>query len=147
MDVTAITYRNAGQGSLAGVLDLLRQASLPTAGVQEHFSTFLVAEQDDRVIGAIGLEIYGDTALLRSAVVAPEFRNAGIGSGLFSRAHQLAAERDVRRLILLTDTAEEFFRRKGFVTIPAAGVQGPVTSSVEFTGACPSTAVCMELRL
>ena len=147
MDKTLILYRNAGEGSLPGVLDLLRQASLPLAGVAEHFSTFLVAEQDGRVIGTIGLEIYGETALLRSAVVSPEFRNAGVGSGLFSRAHQMAAERGVRRLILLTETAEEYFRKKGFVSIPAASVRGPVTASVEFTGACPSTAVCMELRL
>jgi N-acetylglutamate synthase-like GNAT family acetyltransferase len=147
MDETTIMYRNAGAGDLAGVLDLLRKESLPTGGVPEHFSTFLVAEQGQRTVGAIGLEIYGETALLRSAVVAPEFRNAGIGSGLFSRALQLATERDVHRVVLLTETAEEYFRRKGFAKIDAAGVRGPVTSSVEFSGACPSTAVCMELTL
>lgn len=147
MDKTTIVFRNTGEGSLPGVLALLRQASLPTAGVEEHFANFMIAEQDGRVVGAIGLEIYGDTALLRSAVVAPEHRNTGIGSGLFSRAHQLATEHKVRRLLLLTDTAEKYFRSKGFETISATSVQGPVTSSVEFTGACSSTAVCMELIL
>jgi amino-acid N-acetyltransferase len=142
-----LAVRHTRPDDLPAVLALLAEASLPTEGVEEHFTDFLVAGETGRVTGAIGLEIYGDTALLRSAVVAPAHRSAGLGSALFEDIRALAAARGVRRLILLTNTAEEYFRRKGFVSIPAASVRGPVTASVEFTGACPSTAVCMELRL
>ncbi|MEW6511015.1 MAG: arsenic resistance N-acetyltransferase ArsN2 [Bacteroidota bacterium] len=139
--------RPAAQTDLDTLHALLAEASLPVAGVDEHYRTFLVAERDGELVGAIGVELYGETALLRSAVVAPAWRNAGIGSALFAQIVALARKHAVRRLILLTETAEEYFRRKGFRTIDAATVTGPVTGSVEFTGACPSHAACMELTL
>jgi amino-acid N-acetyltransferase len=49
--------------------------------------------------------------------------------------------------VLLTNTAEGFFARKGFRRIDQKSVTGAVTSSVEFTGACPAHAACMELCL
>jgi len=139
--------RDARPEDLQRVLNLLQEASLPTLGVSEHFHGVLVAEQEGAVIGAIGLEGYGDTALLRSAVVEPGKRNLGVGSKLYAALIERARTRGVRRLLLLTNTAEKYFERKGFRTVDQKSVTGPVTASVEFTGACPSHAVCMELLL
>lgn len=139
--------RKAEAADYDNVTALLRSASLPIEGVAEHFRNFVVAEIHQDIIGAIGLEVYGETALLRSAVVHQLHRNIGVGSQLFTAVLELARGLVIRRLILLTDTAEEFFQRKGFRSIDAKSVVGAVTSSVEFTGSCPSTAVCMELTL
>jgi len=129
---------------LPAVLALLRHASLPEAGVEDHFDSFLVAERRGEIVGAIGLELYDDTALLRSAVVDGNLRNMGIGSMLYDQLLRTAGSAGVKRLILFTGTAGEYFRKKGFVTIDAATVTGPIRSSAEFTGACPSSAACME---
>jgi amino-acid N-acetyltransferase len=143
-----MTIRDARPEDLEAVSGLLRGASLPTAGVERHFENFLVADEPgDGVVGAIGLELYGDTALLRSAVVAPEQRCRGIGARLYDALIARAGTLKVRRVLLLTNTAEGYFRKRGFKTIDQAGVTGPVTTSVEFSGACPSHAVCMELEL
>jgi amino-acid N-acetyltransferase len=140
---TAVVVRPARQEDFEMIAGLLRGSSLPTIGVNEHLDNFLVAEEKGRVIGAIGLEVYDETALLRSAVVAAERRSSGIGSKLYDQLLLRARNLRIQRLVLLTNTAEEYFRRKGFRTVDQELITGPVTKSVEFTGACPSHAVCM----
>ena len=141
------TVRQATRVDLTSIEQLLESASLPTLGVSEHIRHFLVAESEGKIVGAIGLEVYGETALLRSAVVAPDFQNKGIGTLLFTHNLKHARSLGVKRLLLLTNTAEEYFARKGFRVIDQKSVTGPITGSVEFTGACPSHAACMELML
>ncbi len=142
-----VTIRKSSEADYPAVAKLLQSASLPTEGIVDHFQHFLVAESGGEIVGAIGLEVYGDTALLRSAVVHPSQQNIGIGSMLYNNLIETATSLGVRRLILLTDTAEKYFAKKGFRKIDVKSVAGPITQSVEFTGACPSTAVCMELYL
>jgi amino-acid N-acetyltransferase len=143
----ATRIRQARPEDLGRITELLQTASLPTAGIAEHAGTFLVAEADRAIIGAIGLEVYGETGLLRSAVVDAAIRSEGIGSALCAELLVLARTLGVKKLILLTTTAEEYFRRKGFQTIDRTTVEGPVTQSEEFRGACPASAVCMEVLL
>jgi len=142
-----ITVRRANPKDLPFVTSLLTSENLPILGVQEHLETFFVAEDADEVVGVIGLEAYGETGLLRSAIVERTRRGLGIGEKLYQRLIEFARTAGVKRLVLLTNTAEGYFRRKGFTTIPQSSVRGSVTSSVEFSGACPSHAVCMELVL
>ena len=62
------TVRAAAASDYEGVVGLLRAADLPTAGLRPPLPDFLVADEGGRLVGAIGLEVYGDSALLRSAV-------------------------------------------------------------------------------
>jgi amino-acid N-acetyltransferase len=145
--MTDVSIRSVNDEDYEAVARLLNDARLPTLGVKEHFQNFLVAETRGGIIGAIGLEAYGETALLRSAVVHHSHQDDGIGSLLYDSLLASAKTLGVRRLILLTNTAEKYFERKGFVKIDQKSVSGPIASSVEFTGACPSHAACMELML
>ncbi len=142
----SIAIRPASAADLATVSRLLTEASLPTAGMAEHFGSFLVAESDGVIIGSMGLELYGATALLRSAVVHPSWRNSGVGSMLYSALITKAKQQGVRELFLLTNTATKYFAKKGFITIDQRSVTGPITQSAEFTGACKH-ATCMRLDL
>ncbi len=126
---------------------LLAAAALPVVGVAEHMATFAVAVAGGRVVGAIGIEPYGETALLRSAVVDAARRNTGIGAALYEAMLDSARARGVSRLVLLTTTAVDYFARRGFQVIDRASLAGPVTMSAEFQGACPESAVCMALGL
>ena len=142
-----ITVRPAGEQDLPEMVGLLKDAKLPREGVEEHFSTFLIAADTGSIVGGIGLEIYQDTALLRSAVVRPDVRNRGVGTQLYDAVLTLARQNNINKIVLLTTTAEKYFARKGFRRIDRSAVDGPVTRSIEFTSACPSSAICMELIL
>jgi amino-acid N-acetyltransferase len=141
------TIRKARKEDLPVVMQLLNESSLPTAGVEEHFDNFFVANNGGNVVGAVGIEIYEDIGLLRSAVVRKDLQRQGIGKHLYDALVISAKKKKVKKMILLTTTASEYFSQKGFRIIDRATVQRPVMSSAEFIGACPSTAICMEKEL
>jgi amino-acid N-acetyltransferase len=131
---------------LNAVLSLLADAALPQEGVQEHFQRFLVARRDGRVIGSVGMERHGLSALLRSLAVAPEYRGQGLGRALVERLLREAREQGVKRIFLLTETAPEFFPKFGFRRIAREETDVAVQQSAEFRTACCQSAVCMRLN-
>ncbi|MFQ5899751.1 MAG: arsenic resistance N-acetyltransferase ArsN2 [Candidatus Methylomirabilia bacterium] len=135
----------ANPEDLNSVLALLADASLPREGVAEHFQHFLVARAKGRVVGAVGMEPYGPSVLLRSLVVAPEHRGRGLGRALTERLLQEAWGRDVKQVFLLTETAPEFFAKFGFRRIAREEADAEVGGSVEFKTACCQSTVCMRL--
>lgn len=140
--------RPARAAELPAVLRLLADAGLPGAGVADHFPhAFLVAAGAESLDGLIGVEVYGDAGLLRSAVVRPERRGTGLGQRLARAAAEWARERGVRELFLLTTTAEDFFSRIGFERVERATLPAALGASAELRGACPATAVAMRLPL
>ena len=136
--------RNAKESDLSAVERLLSASDLPLDGVRDNFSDFIVAEEDDGIAGAIGLERFGSVALLRSAVVAPEYRGTGIGRQLVEELLERADEEGIDELYLLTTTAENYFPRFGFTRTTRSAVPDAAKKSAEFRGACPDTAVVMS---
>ncbi|HUR80790.1 MAG TPA: arsenic resistance N-acetyltransferase ArsN2 [Thermoanaerobaculia bacterium] len=128
-----------------GIKSMLVANALPTAGVDEHWKTFLVARDGDRMVGVAGAEAYQFAALLRSVAVDPEYRKSGIGRRLVRQLLDRLASRGLREFYLLTTTAEEYFKKRGFKPIDRDEVHPQLLSSHEFQGACPDTAVCMRL--
>ena len=141
------TIRPAVRTDLPSVLGLLRDAGLSIPGVEEHFDSFLVAEREGRIVGTIGLELRGEHALLRSAVVEPGERGSGIGAALFQRVAELARAKGVTTLVLLTSSAEGYWARHGFERIAREDAPPAVRVSAEFNGACPASAAAMRLAL
>jgi GNAT superfamily N-acetyltransferase len=88
-----VELRTASAADLQSVFSLLDRSGLPTAGVADNFSQFLVAEADGRLVGVVGLELYGESALLRSAAVEESWRGSGVGRVLVERALDLARDR------------------------------------------------------
>lgn len=142
-DRAGVTVRPATRADVHAILGLIRDAELAVQGLVEHLDSVLVAERDARVIGAIGLEPRGADALLRSAVVAPSERGAGIGAVLYERIVARAQSGGIERLYLLTTTAAEYWARHGFTTTTRDAVPELVRLSPEFTGACPASATVM----
>ena len=139
--------RNATNADLTAVEKLLSASDLPLDGVRDNFSSFVVAEDDGDIAGAIGLEEFGSVALLRSAVVSPEHRGSGIGRRLVERLLEGAEEAGIEELYLLTTTAEHYFPRFGFTRTTRSAVPDALKASAEFQGACPDTAVVMTRRV
>jgi amino-acid N-acetyltransferase len=95
------------------------------------------------VIGAVGAEVCGDEALLRSLAVAPAERGAGIGGELVEAIERAGGGWGVRRWWLLTTTAEAFFAKRGFQVVARDRAPAAIAATREFRELCPSAAVCM----
>jgi amino-acid N-acetyltransferase len=143
----AATIEPASQADAAAILTLLQRSDLPTVGAADHVANAVVARDQGVVIGCAALEIYGDDALLRSVAVDGSQRGGGLGHRLTEAALARAVAHGVRTVYLLTTTAERFFPKFGFVEIDRSQVPAAVRGSVEFTSACPASAIVMRKRL
>jgi amino-acid N-acetyltransferase len=149
MNCENITITDASSEDLSDILDLLSKVQLPHDGVAQNVSAFLVArDESSRLIATIGLERHGNTALLRSAAVAPEYQGCGVGSRLTEHLLRRATNDGVERVVLLTSTASEFFaRRFGFCETSRNIFDAELAESSEWNLPRCSSAVCMSLDL
>jgi amino-acid N-acetyltransferase len=90
------------------------------------------------------MERYGHYGLLRSMVVHPGYRNKHIAAKLVSILEQTAASSGITSIFLLTETAADYFERKGYHTITRDEVPGDLMGSTEFSHVCPQTAIVMK---
>ncbi len=137
----------ASNSDLASVLALVQSCGLPIDGLEQHLGTALVARDHDAIVACAALELYGDSALLRSVAVALHMRGRGLGQRVVRAALDLARQRGVRSVYLLTETAAEFFPRLGFHATDRASIPATVKTSVEFTSLCPVSALAMIAAL
>lgn len=125
------------------VLALLEASGLPTEGIEENPTAFVVARLGDELVGCCGLEIHGAHGLLRSLVVDPRYRGRGIAKALVDHVLSLPRQQATEGTYLLTTTARDFFPRFGFEIRPRDHAPEAIRASWEFRAGCPDTAVCM----
>jgi amino-acid N-acetyltransferase len=144
----APVFRPGAREDRAAVEALLSEQALPSAGVAEMFAAdptqFVLALDGDALIAVAGLEQCGEHALLRSVAVRRDWQRRGLGHALVSRAVAHAEGRGITALYLLTMTAEHYFPRFGFSRIARDEVPADIAGTVEFTSACPASAVTMR---
>jgi amino-acid N-acetyltransferase len=129
---------------LAAAAALLAAARLPTEDLTEaHCEHFFFCGPATAPVGLVGLELFGDTALLRSLVVAPEQRSRALGSTLVEHAESHARAAGARTLYLLTTTAEDFFARRGYERAERATAPAAIRNTREFAGICPASSAFM----
>ena len=141
------TIERAQREDLASVLALLERHGLPIDGASSMEDALVVARLDGEIVGAAGLELYADGALLRSVVVDGSVQGRGLGLRLTEAALALARTRRAPTVFLLTTTADGFFPRFGFERINRDDVPKSVQQSVEFQSACPASAIVMRKQL
>jgi len=112
---------------------LLEGSDLPFADLTEaHMEHFFYSGPATAPEGIVGVEFCGSDALLRSLVVIPEMRATGLGS---------------RLVYLLTTTAEQFFRRRGYVSTPRDSAPSAIQKTREFAGLCPASSAFLSKKL
>ena len=137
----------ATPADLPAAEQLLAAAGLPLEGAAEALSRGIFARDGERVVGAAGLERYGESGLLRSVVVAPDRRGTGLGRDIVREAERLARQDGIRDLYLLTETAVGWFPRLGYEVVDRPVAAAAVGQSIEFTTVCRDTGVAMRRRL
>lgn len=133
--------------ALAEARRALVEAGLPASDLDGGAATFFRLDDESGALGWGAFELHGRDALVRSMVVAPDRRGAGAGSDLVAGILRAAAEAGARRAWLLTETAEGFFARLGFVRRERAGAPAAIRRTAQFERLCPASAQCMMLDL
>jgi amino-acid N-acetyltransferase len=137
-----LMIRLARASDLAKTVALLETAGLPVADLSaDHLA--LVAEKDNVFQGAIGIESFERVALLRSLVVSPDARGAGIGPALVTALEVAAAVAGVSEMWLLTIDADPFFVKLGYESQGRENAPDEIRNTKEFSGLCPGDAVLM----
>ncbi|MGZ4810909.1 MAG: arsenic resistance N-acetyltransferase ArsN2 [Thermoanaerobaculia bacterium] len=142
-----ITISAARSSDVPEIKKLLVASGLPVAGVDEHWKTFVVARDAGHIVGCGGSEPYATVALIRSIAVDADHRSSGLGRRIVRQLIDRLASRGLRDFYLLTTTAEDYFKKRGFKTVEREEVHPQLLQSREFQDACPASAVCMRLSM
>jgi N-acetylglutamate synthase-like GNAT family acetyltransferase len=141
------SVRRAVEQDWPAIEDLLKTNGLPLAGARRHLDNYVVAVEQGQVVATAGVEVYGDAGLLRSVAVAPAQHRQGVGGLVVGAVLEDGTTRGLSTLYLLTTTAADYFRRRGFTEQPRVSAPAALSVSEEFRGACPASATFMALAL
>ena len=143
-----IDIHPARPGDLQAAISLLEEATLPVADLDAgKFRDFLVARIDGRPVGFVGVEQFGRYGLLRSLVVAPATRDAGLGRRLVAALESRAVAAGVDEMWLLTIDADRWFEIAGYLRCERNEAPAAIASTEEFASLCPGSAVLMKKNL
>lgn len=132
---------------LSAVTAFLQANNLPVLDLAEENVEIYTKYIQEELVATIGLEKYGDKALLRSLAVKEEFRNLNLAHTMITGLFDLCYSEGITDVYLLTTTADKYFRRKGFVPIEREQVPATIRQTREFTSICPSSAVVMHRKV
>lgn len=138
---------NPVSGSDPAPKRLLDASRLPTNDLEQPGRMFFAATANGSVCGVGGLESAGRDMLLRSLAVTPDQRYRGIGKAIAENLLDLARQRDVTNVYLLTTTAAAFFENLGFRQIEHAEAPKEIIETRQASSLCPSSATLMKLSL
>jgi UDP-N-acetylmuramate: L-alanyl-gamma-D-glutamyl-meso-diaminopimelate ligase len=129
------------------VRELLRSLELDWRDVTDDDNgKFLLLINETGIVGCVGLEVFGEDAVLRSLAVRPAARGAGYGWMLADSVINRARFFGVRRIYLITEYASDFFAAKhGFRVVDLSTVAAPVVGSVTFRTPKGKSAIAMRL--
>lgn len=150
------TIRPAREEELPAMTSLLEGAGLPLGGFPGHTPVVMVAVGrggeggapggNGPLLGGVALELHGEAALLRSAVVREEGRGQGLGAGLVQAALARAWEAGATSVALLTETAPRFFQGMGFRPVARGDLPAALHASRELQDLCPASAAAFLME-
>lgn len=142
------SMREATTNDLAQVKQLLFSAGLPTVGVEANILHFLLAvNKANEPLAVIGMERSDSYGLLRSLVVTSASRKQGIGRALITAILSKAQSNGVKEVYLMTETAEKYLQRFGFVRVSRSEIPEPLLNKSALNSACSCRSTCMRLEL
>jgi amino-acid N-acetyltransferase len=143
----SITYSFATPADKNQIRRLLSECGLPNLYIHRHLKSFMVAKRAKKVVGVIGVEVYGRVGLLRSMCVDQAYRGQGIAKMLHRKILTYAQLQKVGRLYVFTLNAEKFASKLGFHKIDKKRIPKSIRSTWQFRGSRRYPVVCMMKRI
>ena len=139
-----MSFRAAKKSDLDKIQAILKDVKLPYQDCAKHVHNFVVLELNDNIIGVGGIELYGDIALLRSIAVEKKYRNQGWGDAVFLEIKEYAFQSGAKELYLLTETAEQYLTKRGFIKVDRDMAPQAIKQTEQFSGLCSLSAIVMK---
>ncbi|MBN8825967.1 MULTISPECIES: arsenic resistance N-acetyltransferase ArsN2 [unclassified Spirosoma] len=143
----AIHIDTARPDDQAAIESLLAQNDLPIQDLPTGLPNFVIAKENETLVGVAGLESFGSVGLLRSVAVDPAHQGKGIAARLLDRLLDTARAANLQDIYLITTTANGYFTRYDFAPISRELVPDPIQQTQQFSGLCPSSAIVMKRAL
>lgn len=145
--ILPVTFSGIRPGEEQTVSDLITDAGLSVQDLDsEKLVHFIVARIGDAIVGTVGLEPFGEAALLRSLTVAIKHRKQAIATRLVAAIEKYARSHGVEAIYLLTLDAADFFCEQSYQRIDRQTAPAGVQATEEFQTLCPATAQCLCKR-
>ena len=138
--MSRFTFSLLERSSYGTLRPALEAAGLPTGDLADQGRRFFELADGDGPIGFVGLEGDGPDVLLRSLIVLPGRKRQGNGGLLVAHAEAVARRYGTRRLHLLTTTAGDFFRARGYRDEDRVTAPMTIRTSAQFASLCLSSA-------
>ena len=132
------------KSQIAHIARILQANDLPVDDINNPQIELFAADLDEKIIGVVGVEKYGEIGLLRSLAVAHDFKEKGIGKKLVNYFMDWCSQNGIQQVYLLTTTASKYFSKFGFNTIERNEVPEAIKSTDQFKDICPATAMVMK---
>ncbi len=129
------------------VVQLLNESGLPTTDVNEPgVKLFCIINQGEVIVSG-GYQLLGNYALIRSLAVKERFKGKYLGELMLKYLLDECSERSVKKVFLLTTTAEAYFVKHGFSTVDCDEVPEIIKQTSEFSSLCPATAIVLTKEI
>lgn len=129
------------------IIELLRGNKLPYKDIISSKVEFITHRLNGSLVGCIGIENYGKDRLLRSFAVNDAYKSKGVGKKLLKELIVSSKEKGVKKLHLLTTTADLYFAKNGFFSVSRNNAPEKILESKEFSEICPSSSIYMVLEI
>lgn len=130
------------------VIKLLKECSLPISDLKVGDDCFFYGIYDgSRLISCIGVELFGDVALLRSLAVSSSEQRKGKGRVLVEYVECFCKSMGVKSIYLLTSTASLYFSTLGYKPVARSIVPDVIKASTQYSSVCPDSATIMRINV
>jgi len=138
-----IVDATAGDADLTAMLE---SVNLPLPDPEDPVQ-MLKSYVAGQLVGCVGYERYGDSALLHSLVVIREAKGEGVGRTLVQSVLDRLTASDVSEVFLLAADTSRYFSYLGFEVVPRDAISPAVQQSHEFQSYEQDDVTCMRLSL
>lgn len=138
-----INLKPAETVQLEEIQKLLQNSRLPFEDIGTHLQNFLCMMNKEEIIAVGGFEIYDEIALLRSLAVTEAKRNEGFGQIIYSALIDHAKTKNIKTIYLLTETAEKFFLKNGFLKVERNIIPETIKNTYEYKKLCAESAIVL----
>lgn len=116
--------------------------AMAIAGLHVDFDgpRFAAFTDDQRLVGYIGYDLFGEHVLLRSVLIFDDARDQGFGQKMVRLIEEKLTAMGIAHLHLLTLDAAKFFQHCGFLEAPRSDAPSVIKQCGAYQNLCPASA-------